>query len=507
MVQKILFRFCACLLLVTFLLPVIAGCKKEGGEEDTTTGEKEEITTIEDENVVNTADTLGDYDFGGAKYNILARESTVGEFNPNKGDGSDIIKNAIYTRNQSVEERFNVKISIEEIGCWWNNDLSKCPWFAKYGVLTLSGWSEYAMLTGHFSIAQNAAVRGYCMDLTTLDAIDMQKEWWSKQFFEKCNLNGKFYVAVGDIGYGLYEDMWVVYFNKELAQSVLKDDSGNPIDLYRMVDDKEWTWEKLKQYIVCVNDVGVDEADKKYGFAGGRNAMRAFASAFEIEYAKVDKSGGYPMLSFPQSPIARTVDILDEMSRFFNSTAANSSKIGYTNDFDAIKAFTQGRLLFLTERLGEVSEFSKAMGGSPYGVLPYPMYDENQLEYHTDIYDGTSAVTVPRNVKDTEMVGVITEALCMYGYHEIRPVYLDILLGGQYSTDYNMAKMLDLIRESFDIAFFNAYSGAMGTPHVYSATDAILTNNAQNYTSYYASYVSKYTSNLQKFYKAFGINT
>ena len=509
--QVNLLKKCVCgLLLVTFCLSTMVGCSlfkeepvgDDSGSNDNPASDVEETDTVGE--TLNDSDDLGEYDFGGAKYNILSRESTVGEWDHNKNNHGNTVSNAVYTRNQMVEERFNVDITIEEIGGWWNNDWGKSPWFAKYGTITQSGWSEYSIATGHFSLAQCAAVKGYCMDMTTLEGLDVTKEWWSEQFFEKCNLKGKFYVVVGDATYSMYEEMYVVFFNGDMAEAFLKDANGEPIDLYDLVRNDEWTWEKMKKYMLTINDTSSTmEEDKEYGFVGTNGSMRAFASAFELEYAESHEVDGYKIYSFAQSPNVRTVNILDDMGSFFKTTAINSVKLKAA-DADGNQIFSEGRTLFYTQRLGQIIQLASAMDN--YGILPYPMYDDDQLEYHTDCYDGVSGITVPRNVKDTEMVGVITEALGMYSYKEIRPAYLDTVLGGRYLSDRDLSDMVNLIRESFDIGFFNAYSGAIGTPHVFSATDSMFAGTSgQGYASYYATHLSQYTANLAAFYKAYGI--
>lgn len=504
-----LFKFILCGVIVSsFCLTAAVGCQRQDQGEDTDTDPVSDVTesiTEETEETLNDVDTLAEYDFDGAKYNVLSRASSVYEWSSNSELGNSTINNAVFIRNELVKERFNVDIVIDEVGGWWNNDPQKCPWYVKYHNNVQSGWSAYSMVTGHFSMAQVAAVSGFCIDMTALETIDMQKEWWSKPFYDMCNLNGKFYVAVGDIGYSMYESMYVMYFNETLAGEVLKDPTGASIDLYELVRDNEWTWEKLNQYILQINDVGMAEADKRYGFMGTANGLRAFATSFEVEYAESDENNGYLVYRFPQNALERTSRILDGVGSFFTTTAANSVK-NFVDESTGNSIFSSGRALFYAQMLGQLPSIAEGMGeNQKYGILPYPMYDDNQLEYHTDCYNGASGITVPKNVQDLEMAGVITEALCMYSYQEIRPVYLDTVLDGRYMTDDNISEMVDLIRESFVISFFNAYGGAIGTPHVSSATDAMFSDSSQKYSSYYAGYLSKYQSNLENFYKSYGI--
>ena len=187
------------MILIAFCLGTMTGCGLLGNKGDETidsiessAGEGSDVETgelTEESATLNDSDTLGEYDFDGAKYNVLSRESTIREWDHNNNEHGTTVANAVYTRNQLVQQRLNVKIVVDEIGGWWNNDWGKSPWFAKYQTVTQSGWSEYSIITGHFSLAQAAALRGFCMDMTTLNAIDVEKEWWSEKFYERCNLN------------------------------------------------------------------------------------------------------------------------------------------------------------------------------------------------------------------------------------------------------------------------------------------------------------------------------
>lgn len=504
--KKSILKCVTCFLALIFLLSATVGCADSDTKSDDTgvNTSDGEVTT---EGNGNDMDTLGEYDFGGAKYRILARESTVAEFDSTEKTYGDAVSQAVFTREVYIEERFKVDIEVDKIGCWWpqGNDLSQCPWYVQYGNITMAGISDYEMITGHQSICQIAAVNGYCKDLTTLEGIDLEKEWWSKEFYETCNLDGRMYVAMGDIAHTLYADLFVVFFNESLSESYLND-----VDLYQMVEDGEWTWENYKKFILEVNEIGVEEGQKTYGYATINNACRSYATAFEVDYALPIQNGDHVTYNFPQNPIERTQNIMDELRSFFggSTTAGSATDVVKLkmSDKDLNALFADGKALFITQRLGQVSNFADKLLNDGYGVLPYPKYNEDQLEYHTDVYDGTSAITVPTNVGNTKLAGVITEALCMYGYIEIRPEYLDDMLQGRYASDERMAQMIDTIRESFTMNFFAAYSGAIGSPHVFAATDSMIGGSIDGYATYYAGYRLQYQKRLEKFYQAYDIS-
>ena len=497
------------LLLVSLLcLTMLVSCKPDPQppeESDTQTSGGGDVAPDNTVETLNDQDTLKDYDFGGAEYKILARGSTIYEYDHENDNGVETVNNAIYLRNQEVENRFNVSIRVEEVGGDWADDVAKSPFSTKYSTVVASGWSDYALASAHFAMVQRASVSGYCRDLTTLETVDMQKEWWSEQFYENCNMKGKFYVAVGDIAYTLYEYMQVVFFNETMAESVVKDAAGEPIDLYQLAADGEWTWAKLKEYTKLVqNSTDLEQ----YGLLVNSHSLRSFVTAFELDIAEKTTDGEYVTYSFPSTPNTITSDAIDDIVTFFNENTPTYIKNNNNNGTDAPNLnplFYGGNALFYTQTLGEIINLAENMAnGNTYGILPFPKYNEDQLDYHTAVRDSLSAISVPKNVQDLEMAGVVTEALCMYGYRQVRPAYLDTVVKGRYLTDDNMQGVLDTIREALAVDFTMAYNANLGFP--YSVTSNLV-GGTTGYAAWYAGRWESMGARLNEVYKALGVSS
>ena len=107
--------------------------------------------------------------------------------------------------------------------------------------------------------------------------------------------------------------------------------------------------------------------------------------------------------------------------------------------------FTQGDVLFYSQTLCEAKEFASSMRDT-YGVIPLPKYDTFQEQYYTVCRDTVSAVMVMSTTDNKEMSGVITEALCMYGYKLVTPEYYETVLKVRYFDDPKYGAILDMIR-------------------------------------------------------------
>lgn len=153
--------------------------------------------------------------------------------------------------------------------------------------------------------------------------------------------------------------------------------------------------------------------------------------------------------------------------------------------------------------MNEVTTIANDLETDKYGILPFCKWDSDQLEYHTALRDSLSAVSVPTNVQDLEMAGVITEALCMYGYQIVRPEYLNNVIGNRYMTDNNLKKMMEICRESVTVDFIMVYNSIINTP--YSTMDTIVAKGT-SYATFYAGKYGTWNKNLATIYESLGVS-
>ena len=482
---------------------------KESENESTGSNDSEsedEGEDVESESKPSDSDTLATYNFNNAEFKILTRTATRYEFDDQNEKGLEGVNTAIYQRNESVKDRFNVKFRFEETNGSWDSDF-----VTVYQQKTMSGWSDVHLTSAHFAMQQLASIQNQCRDMTTIQtedgAMDMTKAWWSKPFYENCNIEGKFYVAVGDITYTLYEYMQVMFFNEQLAEAYVKDAAGGQVDLYAMVDNYEWTYDEYKKFI---KSVPYDETNQIRGLGTQAHAIRGYATAFEAYYTEADYSGEYIKYSFPDVAPQKISTVVDSVAEFMKSqlgTTIYFDTANYgANENELNQMFAEGKLLFYEQMLGEVVEFSKLIpveSDLTFGVLPLPLWSGDQFEYHTPIRDTASAISVPKNVENLTMSGVITEALCMYSYQYVRPEYLDTVFAGRYMSNENIQMVLDLVRETFTVDFAHAYSPCLGTP--YSTMDAFVRSSTdKRFESYWATSYLGYQSRLEELYKNLG---
>ena len=308
------------------------------------------------------------------------------------------------------------------------------------------------------SVVPNLAVKGLTLNLFDLPNVDLDKKWWSEDYVEGAMVNGKIFMGVGDIAHSIYEGMEVIFINETMAYSYL-----DGIDIYQIVEDGDWTFEKLEEY---TNTVQYNENEGNYGLLLNAHAVRNFNASFEVEMAVQDAVT--KKYSFPLTPTERTGNIFEALRDFCNSNTSVYYKEKTQDDIKASNVLFGGsKALFYAQYLKAAE--SLISSEVDYGILPFPKWDDNQLEYHTSLKDDVTAFCVPYNIKNREMVGTILEALCMYGYQKVRPAYYEQVLSYRLLGRPELADMLNSIRDSVTIRFEMAYNWTLGYPYSFGS--------------------------------------
>ena len=118
------------------------------------------------------SDDIPDTDFGGDTLKILATSwyesgSYVGA---SELDG-EVINDALYNQRMSIQERFNVNISLTQEG----NIDEVC---ANVHRMALAGDNSYDIAYNHDLRTVTGAMRGDFLDIRSIDTIDFSKPWF-----------------------------------------------------------------------------------------------------------------------------------------------------------------------------------------------------------------------------------------------------------------------------------------------------------------------------------------
>lgn len=434
----------------------------------------------------NVSDELPDRNFGKATFTILDREEYDDEFGVEEETG-DLLNDAVYKRNITVEDRFGVDITTYTLPCSWGAESDNFNAILRSSIM--AGDGAFDLVAGYAATIPALVSDGIFLNWNTLDYVDFTKPWWSELVADELTINDKMFLATGDLSLALWQGMNCIYFNKVLGESY------NIGDIYQTVIDGKWTLDKLIELTKDVySDLDGDSkksADDSFGLLCGNSIeIDSMKEAFEIHVTTKD-ADGLPELSFVNE---HSIEVVQKLNSFLhNNDDVFLPPVG-TPFADSMAAFSEGRVLFFTSTLG-VSEKLRAMDDD-FGILPYPKYDENQESYHSTSHDEFSLFVVPVDVKDPEMTSIITEALCAESYKQVVPVYYDTALKTKAARDEDSSAMIDIIRDglTFDFGYLHSSSIAY-VGHLFVG---LVRDNNNNIVSIYESNESTYETYLEK---------
>lgn len=432
--MKYLLKAPAFLLVVSLVLSVYS-C------EDSIDNDTEVITeTTTPETEKPYLDNLGEYNFDGADFTMLVRETRVNDIAPDEATG-DVVSDAIYNRNVKIAERFNVNILVETLSDdsnMWNSTLD--------GEV-MAGSDAYDVVMPDYW--WGCETRGLFLDLHDYDDIfEFDQPWWTAGWNDNAEIYGQLYSAVGSMSLDLFKNQNVIFFNKELVDSLKL---GN---IYEIVESGDWVLDRFNEFIALgSSDINGDGeltlGDDQLGYACALQAGRAMLASAGMQIATRAEDGAWEYNFMNE----RFVDRYDAIFNLIN----NNKSVIYDTTQSLENIFKGGRLLFLGASIGS-TDLLRDME-IDYGIIPMPKMDESQENYVTYNY-GTSYSAILLTAGNPEMSAVMLEALNAESYKSVVNVYYDTALKDKYSRDEESRKMIDLINSNcfFDFTFVNETS-------------------------------------------------
>ncbi len=426
-----LLRLLSLLLCVILTAGALAGCADNNDPgEDTGIGSAA-ATEIETEapDPYKTLDNP-DVTFGGKVFNVLSIEhDSLYTAMDVPGITSEPVNNAIYERNRMIESKYDFKFRTDT-DIWQNTSA-----IMERQVEAGSSDDGYDLIMLICREAYSATLKNYLRNYEDLTFIDLNKEYYFSDINAQFSIGGKNFFAYGADSINALGQTNCLTFNKKIASDRAFG------DLYEMVNNKTWTYDKL--FTLAAESVEDKNGDGKLVI--GEDVL-GFIGDFDLTIPTVWVCAGEPL-------IAKDEDDLPYMNcssndRFFEATqkgldafASNYCSVFTAND-DKTDVFAANRAMFYCGCVCHLS-YLKSMP-EDYGVVPFPMYDENQGAYHSRLVDGWIHC-VPATCKDPDMTSIIMQALAYYSFNTVYDVYYENALTAKYVRDQESVEMLKLI--------------------------------------------------------------
>lgn len=450
----------------------ITACGQDGGAKDTEASDGTTVSDSVSEEVSDTeiSDGLPEKNYGGRTFTVATDDYMVDDY-MSDGETGDIINDAVYRRNTAIEDRFGIKLEVISD--------SYTGMSTKINQMIQSGDDSFDLIAQHACTAGTIAINGGFMNWYDIPYVDLEKPWWSKNANKELSYKNKaIYLAGGDYALSLTSYMYAFFFDK-----VAVEDYGmTPEYLYGLVRDGKWTLDTVADVTKDIyKDLnGNDERDIEdfYGIVSStRSSLNTFMWSCDNPIMKAD-SDGIPQLVYYQDKTSAIVEKV--MGLFFDNTGGYTDKNKYTLGNDL---FSVGRAMMVPSTFsGAMRDFRE--NKNPFGVLPYPKYDEAQTNYYT-MSDGSHALlSVPVTVKDTEFTGIITEALCAESWKNVVPKYYETVLKVKLADDADTSEMIDIIGGGLVFDYGYIYDNGIGFG--FTLQNLADTRNRTDIASFYA---------------------
>lgn len=416
------------------------------------TEENDSATAAESQTVTESAAeaSLPKVDYEGYNFRILAYDNAYVEQWAAELNG-EAVNDAVYERNAAVSEKYDIALTVNQMG--------DADYRAAVSRYIDAGEDAYDLYYIFLSAAATSFVpKGCFVDWNEVPYVseNLGENWWNQSGLSALKVNGKNYLLNGDIGHLTLGNATGLFFNKALF-----DDRGLAYP-YEAVLDGSWTLDSL---LNLVNDGSYDlDGDGKlsvdsdfYSFMSTKwVAPVGLAVACDLKTLVYDENG-YPTLNFLTE---KTVGVYNKLYRLI---CGNDIPLGeYNADLpstDAYRLFHEDRALIIAAGL-QTSSVLRDMD-SDFGIIPYPKYDEAQVNYMSSIDAGSMTTAVAITSPDLERTGLLTEALCEEGSARVIPAFYDVTLQGKTSRDDASSGMLDIIKDSacFDPLYVYNFGG------------------------------------------------
>jgi hypothetical protein len=487
---------CMALCLLMLSTVSLSACDKEDSTSKDVSGATS--TTSDGLNVAN----VPIKDYGGKTLTFLTcgvNQTADSEilFNENAERMSSVVNEAIQRRNHAIEERFNVEI--KEMFIFDAGRKNKV--FAEtVRQNAAAGTNDFQVIVPCIYDGATLAANGMLVDLYSVPYLDMSKPWWDQTFNEELTINNKLYFTLGDIGIINKSATAALMFNKEL----IKDHNlENP---YQLVKDMKWTMDKVFSMAKTISSDLDGDGNITYrdsmGWSGQLDDMWALFYGSGEKIASIG-SDGYPTLTMYNE---RSVGVIDKMLDLVQDKKVYLNANDYFGETTwpvelTIKPFLEGRCLFFSANISSTDGLVEME--DDFGVVPVPLYDESQEEYHSLINPWVgNCFAIPITVTDDELefTGIILESLAAESRNYVYPAYYEVALKYQKTRDQDSVEMLDII--------FTSRGCDIGIIHAFGGLDVELQNlqskERGSFTSTYQSLEEKAKSQLEatvKFYK------
>lgn len=456
------------LLLSVLMLTSAAACANQTGtnEETGTASAVTETETSELDARKAVSDDLPEEDYDGFAFVVLTRDRNdfVADVGADTEETGEVIDDAIYNRNVTVEERFHIDIQAVN---------SSDP-ISQLRQTVQAGDDAYQLMMAQAIEVGIAAVEGNYLDwYDDLPYVNLEKPWYIGNAVDALSVENHAFIMAGEYDLSILRFTYCMYFNKTLAENY------NVPSLYTIVSDGQWTLDQLDTIVKGVYEDldgnGTMNGDDLYGFTSDYySAAITYQYAFNNPVMTKD-ADGIPEITYTNGKMDQIVDRV--VSFFYDNPGSYVGTWGVSGPI-----WEAGHALFINGLFSSSSSYRELE--FDFGIIPYPKWDEAQDNYYTMSDGAHDLMSVPVTVSNAERASVIIEALNAESYKTVIPAYYDTALKVKYTRDEESVVVLDMLLAARTFDFGYIYDGWKGYAFI---LQNLTSSNSKDFASQVAS--------------------
>lgn len=436
-------------LLIAALLSVSCGTETVKPDDGTTGGTTPEVTTVPE------GDGLPEMKMDGWEMRVLNyTEDSLSWVNTRiivEEQSGDVLDDAIYERNTSLEERFDFRIMTDEVDRVQD----------RISQNVLAGDDSYDIYVMQEGLS--ASYLPYTLDWHNIPYLRLDKAWWNPAATSVYEFDGKQTALAGNMTLSAASRAVCMVFNKRIWSEL-----GDQTDLYGLVRDEKWTVDRFLSIAKATNkdmngNAEWDENDV-YGLMLGRGFkgyIASFLCGSDMNFTEKNADGKDEFTLYKNEKGIGLMTKLIEAWSVGNGFEYN--KGDHLHNATPANFFENGHALFSQRVPNDVYKLRTME--DDIGILPMPKYDEKQENYCSAAWGG-AVWTLPKtfDMNKEDNLGTVLEAMSYYGYKDVIPVYKEVALKTKTARDDESSDMLDIV---FSTIYFD-----FGTNIMYDAVIA-----------------------------------
>lgn len=390
---------------------------------------------------------------------------------PEDGDETYSVNVAVKTRNDTIEDLLNVKITPKETIGMQGMVGHMREYFnspdTSYDIVGVYQYFDMGLAFGDDA--------GSFFNYNDIEEdemfLDPTADYWDEDCYNTLSYEGASFWITGDLSQTWLSTIFVSYVNAEMwkeYEDKIEAITGFDGDIYDLVYEGKWTidlWLQLNE-LVHINQDGNDATvspDDQHGFVGYNSESNinniivdGMFSGCHVTFSKIG-SDGVPVMDYNNKNLKTYVD---QTRKLYNES--KSCTVVYNGDMTAMDIFANGKSLMTVNTLAE-AELSLADMTADYYILPPPKANEAQKDYATTVGDGTNQFGIPKTCENIGAATATLEALGYFSKKIVTPEYYDNALKGRYTRgdSEKAADMIDFVRSKIYYDFVLMWTGSM----------------------------------------------